>query len=513
MNNKKTIFKIGNFGFGSAILIFLAIIFVPAVFILGHFSFGDGAFGPEIVKAVTLSFEIGLIVTLINLIFGLPLAWWMTRSRSWWAKVLDNLIDLSLVVPTAALGFSVFLYWGSANGLARLFGIEGGLISKGPLLIILLHVVFTLPYMIRSITAAIQQLDPNLEEAAVTLSAHPFTIFRSVSLPLFKDGIIVGSVLSFTRSISETGATMMVAGTFMTAPVLVVSLKNAGSIPQAAGVSIILILSSVIILFVGKLFLGKNSLNLKRVYPNFEKKIIGLKPVINTVTLIFFALIIFLPTIFIALYNFLNFEPFFNSVFLNSLVITFAVAFLVTILNLLLAAPIAYIIARNKYRLGKVLDILNEVVLLVPTSALGLSLVLFWRNFFGNELLILVLTHLSFSFPLLVAPVSVAIKDISEATEEAAFTLGASFRKMFTSILLPQIKPALIAGSIMVFMRSLSETGATLAVSKNIKTIPVYIVELVKTNELNQAAFVSAVLFMLAIVFLTLLKYNKSRIK
>lgn len=509
MKSKKTYFKIGNIGFATAIIIFLAVIFLPAVYILGSFSFDKTLFSLEIVKAILLSFEIALIVTVINLLIGLPLAWQIARCKSRWMRWLDNLIDLSLVMPTAALGFSIYLYWGSEYGLARLLGLEGGLISKGPLLIILLHVVFTLPYMIRSVMAAIEQLEPTLEEAAITLSAHPFTIFRSISLPLFKDGIIVGSILSFTRSISETGATMIVAGSFVTAPVLIVHLKDAGSLPQAAGASIILILTSVVILFVTKLSLGKKSLNLKRVYPNFEKYLPKLKPAMSTAVLIFFALIIFLPTVFIALYNFFNFQPFVNNLLINSLLVTFGIALLVTLLNLLLAAPLAYIIARNKYRLGKVLEILNEMVLLVPTSALGLSLVLFWHNFLSNEFLILALTHLSFSFPLLVEPVAAAIKDIAIETEDAAYTLGASSRKMFVSILLPQIKPALIAGSIMVFMRSLSETGATLAVTKNIKTIPVYIVELVKADNLNQAAFVSVVLFALAIIFLTMLKYNK----
>jgi ABC-type molybdate transport system permease subunit len=80
---------------------------------------------------------------------------------------------------------------------------------------------------------------------------------------------------------------------------------------------------------------------------------------------------------------------------------------------------------------------------------------------------------------------------------------------MFVTILLPLIKPALIAGSIMAFMRSLSETGATLAVSKDIKTIPVVIVDMVTANNLGQAAFACTVLFIISLVFLFILKYNK----
>ena len=126
-------------------------------------------------------------------VFGLPLAWILTRSKSKVVKIIDSLVDLSLVMPTAALGFSVYLYWGSKYGLAYLLGLENGLFSQGPMLIILLHVVFTLPYMIRSIAAAIVKIDLAYEQAAITLGAQPITVFRTIYLPLFKDGIIVGS--------------------------------------------------------------------------------------------------------------------------------------------------------------------------------------------------------------------------------------------------------------------------------------------------------------------------------
>ncbi|MFC1598569.1 ABC transporter permease [Patescibacteria group bacterium] len=507
---KRGIIKsISSIWFLIATIFFVVVIFLPAVYILSYVFKAGNIFTPEIVKAIMVSFEIGIIVVLVDFIFGLPLAWILTKSKSKLVKVLDSLIDLSLVIPTAALGFSVYLYWGSKYGLAYLLGWETGLFSQGPILIILLHIVFTLPYMIRSIAAAIVKIDLAYEQAALTLGANPVTVFRTIYLPLFKDGIIVGSILSFTRSLSETGATMMVAGTFATAPILIVGLKQAGEIPQAAGASIIMILSAIIILFVSKLFLGQKKISLEKVYPSFEKSLIKLKTLRNIFLAAFFIFIIFLPTTYLVIFNLANLQTFFSSLLIKSLAISFFVAFVVTLINLFFSAPIAYLIAHNKFRLGKLLDSLNEVVLLVPTSALGLSLVLFWQHFLAYEFIILILTHLSFSFPLLVKPLIAAFKHIPLELEEAAYSLGANKRKMFITILLPLIKPALIAGSIMAFMRSLSETGATLAVSDKFQTIPVLIVELVKQGDLNQAGFVSVILFVIAFVFLIILKHNK----
>lgn len=508
MKNKKYQ-KINRLGFLAAVIFFVFFIFIPAIFILSKVWDTHEIFSPAVLRAVLISFFIGLIVTLINLIFGLPLAWMLARGKSWVSKWLDNLIDLSLVVPTAALGFSIYLYWGSKHGIGSLFGLEG-LVSKGVIMIILLHIVFTIPYMIRSIAAAISHIDIELEEAAATLGANPFTAFRTISLPLFKDGVIVGSILSFTRSLSETGATMMVAGAVSTAPVLIVNLKNSGDMPGAAGASIFLILSALAILFFTKLLLREKTIKLERVYPNFEKSLIKLKPILNIILILFFIIIIFLPTIFIILYNIAGFNFFINLFLLKSLAVSFILAFIVTVINLVFSAPLAYLIARNLFGLGKIIDSMNEVVLLVPTSALGLSLVLFWKNIFSNEFIILLLTHLSFTFPLLVKPLTAAFKEIPHSLEEAAYTLGANTKKMFLSILLPLIKPAIIAGCIMAFMRSLSETGATLAVSKNINTIPILIVDLVNRNHLSEAAFACAILFVVSLVFLFILKYNKA---
>ena len=184
---------------GASVFFFLFIIFLPAVFILGSFSQGGVVLNGQIIRAVLLSFWIGIAVVTIDLAFGLPLAWMLSRSKSRIATFIDSLIDLSLVMPTAALGFSVYLYWGDRVGLARIFGLDAGLINKGVLMIILLHVVFTLPYIVRSIGAAIAQISPSYAEAAETLGAYHFTLFRSISLPLFRDGVINGSILALIR--------------------------------------------------------------------------------------------------------------------------------------------------------------------------------------------------------------------------------------------------------------------------------------------------------------------------
>ncbi len=492
--------SLSNAVYAITILFFIFIIFLPSVYVLSFAVGGKLTISDKLVSSLAVSFLVAIIVTIVDLIFGVAFAWVFAKNKSKYKIWLDNLIDIPLIVPTSALGLSVFLFWGG------LWGFEKGLI-----MIILLHVIFTIPYMVRTVSAAIEQINETYEEAAVTLGASPFTLFRTIDFPIFKDSVVVGSVLAFTRSLSETGATMMVASAAtLTAPVLIVDLKNKGNYSEAAMASIILILSALLILIVAKYITRKKHFNFQTFYPELEISLSKLNLARNIVLGIFLLLIIVVPAFFIIYYNFLNFTPFFNAQILESFFVSFGIAFVVTLIGIIFALPMSYYIARNKdARISNLFENMHDIVLLVPTSALGFSLGLFWQKFNIGELFILVLSHLSFTFPLLVKPITVAIKNVEYGIEESARVLGANSKKVVISILLPLIMPAVVAGGIMAFMRSLSETGATLAVSKEIKTVSVLIVDLVKKEQIAEAGFLCFALFAIAFAFLIILKKTK----
>lgn len=477
-------------------------IFLPAIYVLS-FAIGEKiTISDELARSLYVSFLVAFIVTIVDLFFGIAFAWVFARTKSKYKMWLDNLIDLPLIVPTAALGLSVFLFWGEFWHLGR-----------GLALIILLHVIFTIPYVVRSVAAAVEQINKTYNEAAKTLGASSFTLFRTIDFPLFKDGVVVGSVLAFTRSLSETGATMMVASAAtMTAPVLIVNLKKGGDVPQAAIASIILIISALLILLAAKFLVRKKHFNFQTFYPNLENSLSNLYQARNFVLGAFLLFIIIAPTFYIIFYNFTNFSPFFNAQVLESFVVSFGIAFTVTAIGLIFALPMSYFIARSKNeKLSGLFENMHDVVLLVPTSALGFSLGLFWGKLNISEIFILALSHLSFTFPFLVKPITAAIKNVDYGLEESAIVLGADSGKVLTSILFPLILPAIIAGSIMAFMRSLSETGATLAVSHNIKTVSVLIVDLVNNGRLSEAGFLCFALFAITFVFLIMLKKTKEK--
>jgi ABC-type spermidine/putrescine transport system permease subunit II len=160
-----------------------------------------------------LSYLIAVLATLVNIVSGLPLAILIARNRfgTRFARVIDALVDLPIIVPSLALGVSLNFFWRNMSTLPEFW------------IIVLAHTTITYSYFVRTMAASIQGIAPELEDAATTLGASPLRVFRKITLPLTKYSLLSGAILVFTRSVDETGATSAVATTLKTAPILLVS--------------------------------------------------------------------------------------------------------------------------------------------------------------------------------------------------------------------------------------------------------------------------------------------------
>ena len=129
-------------------------------------------------------------------------------------------------------------------------------------------------------------------------------------------------------------------------------------------------------------------------------------------------------------------------------------------------------------------------------------------------LLMVTLGHIAFTFPLIVRNIVGAVEEVDSSYEEVAMTLGAKPFQAFSKVLMPIIKSSIIAGAVLAFTRSLGETGATLAISDSVKTVPIYIMDLV--NEalkpgadpalFTEAAFCAIILVAICFVFIFILR-------
>jgi thiamine transport system permease protein len=492
----------------SAIIIFFSIILIPPI--LGILIKVDTI--PNVLSepvllnralsAISNSFIIALIVSSLTLIAGVPLAWLIARGKSKWLNVLDTFADIPFIVPTAALGYSLLLFWSSEGGVSILFG--ESLISPGWLLVMLLHFTFSFPVVVRVVVGSLLDYKLEYERASRTMGAPPLTAARTVTFPIIKPSLIAAFGLSFARSLSETGATFIVAGAFENGPVFLQNMREAiaGGLPQATYegaivfASLILIVVSLVIFALINILGSKVKMPFGKGLSIFEKKISYSKAAFsrNITTLLVFFLLVLLPALFVALPAFqaitdsnILISAFTGSgiwaEYWQSISLSYVLGGLVTLLGILTGLPMAILIARKTF--GKwpstILDTLVNVPLIVPSIALGISLKFFWESFTGiPEFLLLVFAHLSITYPYFVRSMAAAMERINMDMEEASKTLGAKPFTVFKTIVLPLTKYSILSGAILVFTRSVSETGATLAVATNLQTAPVVIVNWVR---------------------------------
>ena len=468
----------------------------------------------NILKSLGVSFTIATVAVIFDIIIAFPVSIILTRYNFRGKKILDALVDLPMAIPTSALGFSVLLFWG-------IFGV-----SPGIPLIILGHIIFTFPYIVRNMKIVLEKADTQYEDAARTLGAPGFTIFRTITLPMMKEGVIAGAILAFTRSLGETGATIIMSGLVETAPILIVGLRRQLQLPAASLLAGILITISILLLFSIKFFSRGGRFPIKGVLPKFERLLSNkyLRYIRDGLTLVILGVIILIPAFFIvsqitegnlAQELFLGKDykwAYLYTSFLSSVQIgTLAVC-----INLLFGIPFAFIITKRKW--GKFitfLDTILDIPIAIPSAALGFAIFLFWGpagiGLFEPGFFMILFVHITFSFPYMVRPIIGVLESSNKGVEEAARTLGASNLTVFRRITLPNIKQGIIAGCIMVFTRSLGETGATIVVMGSVRTIPVLIVDWVEANAYPSAIFASTIVIIFSAFLIFALRAIRKR--
>jgi len=165
-------------------------------------------FGP-----VWLTFKLAAIVTILLLLIGTPLAWWLANSRSRFKVVIEAITALPLVLPPTVLGFYLLIllnpdaplgaFWVSVTGQQLTFSFTGLVIAS---------VIYSLPFMVQPLQNAFQSIDRSMMDAASSLGAGPVDAFFNVAFPLSKRGFLTACVLTFAHTVGEFGVVLMVGG-------------------------------------------------------------------------------------------------------------------------------------------------------------------------------------------------------------------------------------------------------------------------------------------------------------
>jgi len=151
--------------------------------------------------------------TAILAVLGVPLAWWLARSRHWLAQPVGALVSLPLVLPPSVLGFYLLIAMGPNGAVGQFTQWLGlGLLTFTFTGLVIASVLYSLPFMVQPVLGAMRSLGERPLEVAATLRASPLDTFWHVVLPLCRPGLITGTIMSFAHTVGEFGVVLMVGG-------------------------------------------------------------------------------------------------------------------------------------------------------------------------------------------------------------------------------------------------------------------------------------------------------------
>ena len=167
----------------------------------------------EILQPVRLTLTLALIVTILLLLIGTPIAWWLTRAKTIWKEPVAAIVALPLVLPPTVLGFYLLLAFGP-NGpgglIAPLWGARTLAFSFEGLVIA--SVIYSLPFMVQPLRTAFEAIRNETLEAAATLGATRWQTFVRLVVPLSRSGYLTGAILTFAHTVGEFGVVLMIGG-------------------------------------------------------------------------------------------------------------------------------------------------------------------------------------------------------------------------------------------------------------------------------------------------------------
>jgi len=162
---------------------------------------------------ICLTLELAVITTVLLLVVGTPIGWWLARSRARWKEAMAAVVAMPLVLPPTVLGFYLLLLLGP-NGpggwVAPLWGARTVAFTFEGL--VLGSVLYSMPFVVQPIRNAFEAIGDRPLEVAATLRASPMDAFWSVAVPLARPGFLTGAVLGFAHTVGEFGVVLMIGG-------------------------------------------------------------------------------------------------------------------------------------------------------------------------------------------------------------------------------------------------------------------------------------------------------------
>ncbi|WP_073591096.1 sulfate ABC transporter permease subunit CysT [Anaerocolumna xylanovorans] len=207
----------------------------------------------QTVATYKVSLSCAAIATTVNVVFGILLAWILTRYQFPFRRILDGLIELPFALPTAVAGISLTTLYSGKGWIGGWFDKIGIKISYTTVGIVIAMIFIGIPFVVRSIQPVLEKLDPQYEEAALALGASRSRIFFKVVFPEILPAALTGFGLAFARCIGEYGSVVFIAGNIpyktQITPLIIMNKLEQFNYAAATSIALVMVIFAFILLF------------------------------------------------------------------------------------------------------------------------------------------------------------------------------------------------------------------------------------------------------------------------
>jgi len=228
---------------------------------LGPAHFFAAAFSRRAIASYELSFGAALVAAAVNAVFGLLVAWVLVRYRFPGRRLLGALVDLPFALPTAVAGIALTAVYADTGWVGEPLSAFGLKLAYNPIGVVIALTFIGLPFVVRTVEPVLADMGRGLEEAAATLGARRWTIFRRVILPEIFPAIVTGFALAFARGVGEYGSVIFIAGNMPfkseIAPLLIVTKLEEYDYAGATAIAAVLLLASLFLLLLINIWQGR----------------------------------------------------------------------------------------------------------------------------------------------------------------------------------------------------------------------------------------------------------------
>jgi len=207
---------------------------------------------PTAMASYRLTFGASFCAALVNVVFGLVVAWVLVRYEFFGKKIVDSLVDLPFALPTAVAGITLAALYSDYGWVGQLLSPLGIKVANTQIGIFIALTFIGLPFIVRTVQPILEDLDPELEEAASSLGASRWQVFWRVILPMLTPALLTGFALAFARALGEYGSVIFIAGNIpmktQITPVIIMGELDMFDYGKATAIAVVMLVVSFVLL-------------------------------------------------------------------------------------------------------------------------------------------------------------------------------------------------------------------------------------------------------------------------